>query len=172
MKLLQSQIFMQASKLKAFTLIETIVALAITSIVIGLASLIFMNFASLQKKQNTDNDKYASLLQFINTLNYDFETSSNVTGDETEIILEFDTIPYKTTYLFDENEIIRNVKNKSDTFNFITQDIELLRLKEDYELITTFTGNIIQDNYVFPVKILKEYPRSLLFFINTKEHAN
>lgn len=163
---------MQVNKIKAFTLIETIIALAITSVVIGLASLIFMNFGSMKKKQNADNDKYAILMKFINILNYDIVTCSKVIGDETEIILEFDTIPYKTTYLFDENEIIRNVKNKSDTFNFVLQDIELLRLKEDYELITTFNGNIIEDNYLFPVKILKEYPRSLLFFINTKEHAN
>jgi prepilin-type N-terminal cleavage/methylation domain-containing protein len=163
---------MLISKLNAFTLIETLVALAISSIVIGLASLVFLSFASLQKKQSTDDIKYSDLLLFMNAITYDIETSSRVTGDETEMILEFDTIPYKTYYLFHDNEVLRNVQTKSDTFNFVVQDIELLRLKEDYELITTFTGNIIQDNCEFPVKIVKDYPRSLLFCINIKNNAN
>lgn len=162
---------MGTSKFKAFTLIETIVALAVASIVIGLASLIFLNFGSMKKKQNDEDEKYSELMQFMNVLNYDIETSSKVIGDETEIILEFDTIPFKTYYLFNENEIIRNVQTKSDTFNFNVQDIELFRLNEEFELITVFTGNIFLDNSVFPFKVVKEYPRSLLFNINTKKQC-
>ena len=108
---------------KAFTLIELLIAMIITCLVVFFAYMFLdstgLLFNSLKRDSQYINDAFA----FVSILTREFDESKNIDFDETEQLI---LVPRKDVkYFLVNNRIVRNVGSLADTFNtgFIRYEI-------------------------------------------------
>ena len=152
-------------KLKAFTMIELMVAMIVSSIVIGIALTIYMNlnqyYLDFKEKGKMDSE----LLMLVSTFRSDMDKSYEVHGDNSDLTLVFEA--GKTiNYSFEGNCVIRTKSEVTDTFYNKVQEIEVNYLDNENKYVNDILINIKQGEFVFPLHITKEYSRDLLFYID------
>lgn len=157
-----------SKKIKSFTIMELLVTLVITSIIVGLASTIYLNmqryFSTSEQgyEQNTDVNFIISLLKT------DFENSASAVssfglvtliGNDSKIL----------EYNFSDEFITRKVDYRRDTFYVNLEDLEVIRLDDNSDLVSEIKANIIFDGDPVPLHIYKNYTRDVLFNLYHKK---
>lgn len=145
--------------IKAFTIIEIIVALIISALVISLAYILLMNseiYFDKLKEQSSHSIRY---IDFYSTLKNDIHQCNSVSTEQNEIILSFDQ--HKITYRIEDNFVERSIPNKETSkFNVVIEDIEVKYLKNT-KLVNEIILKIHGTN-LFEVNYLKQYSNQTL----------
>lgn len=146
-------------RLKAFTLLELIVTLIISSIVILCTYQFFMIIQKIYTKNERENDALKSYLLFNNLLSNDFENSEMafvIAGKELFLVKSGDTVKYKvdkrTTIRFHNGMRLGEIIDAKLMFFFRTKPVtpkvnicpvdEILCIKKfHHDLAMRFTKN-------------------------------
>jgi len=147
---------------------ELLVTLVITSIIVGIASTIYLN---MQRYFTTSEESYEqnSDVNFVvSLLKTDFENSVSAVssfglvtliGNDSKI-LEYD---------FGDQYIIRKIDYRRDTFYVNTQDLDIIRIDDNSDLVTEIKANIMFDGDSVPLHIYKSYTKDVLFNLYHKK---
>ncbi len=149
-------------KIKAFTIIELLVAMTIAGIVVSFSILLFLQFQkyiyTFSGKLNYNNE----ILLFTNVLRFDFDKAEKIGNDGTAIIVRLtgDVINYE----FSEEYILRQSIERTDTFHVVCSDPEFKWIDKANEIVRSVYFEVHVDKHdYYPVKLNKLYPRQFLF---------
>ena len=109
-------------KLKAFTLLELLVAMAITGIVVSIAGLVFNVMGKQFNSYKETSEDIASAYLLNNLLQSDFFNAATIYRSEDELIAA--NREYAVKYKFMQSYILRTAGERSDTFFIEAGDIE------------------------------------------------
>ncbi len=146
-------------------MIELMVAMIVSSIVIGIALTVYMNLNQYYLDFKDKGKKDCDLLMLVSTLRADMDKSYEVHGDNSELTMVFEagkTIQYS----FEDNLMLRTVNEVTDTFYNPVQEIEVNYLDNENKYVNDLLIDIKQGEFIFPLHITKEYSRDLLFYID------
>ena len=112
-------------KLQAFTLLELITVLILSGIVTLMAysalNIIRSYYHNFREKELSK----AEISKLAMIIDQDFQKAKGIVGDESKIILNFQT--HEVTYQFMSDYILRVQFNAQDTFHLTTHDLTLKR---------------------------------------------
>ena len=149
-------------RLPAFTLIELIIAMALSGIVIGI---IYSSYMIIEKQYNLIKlrDQKISQIKNLNfMLENDFKECESIIKNLNEISLKKEGNINFIVYHFEENYIIRNKLNNLDTFWVKTKDLEANFLNQE----------INSKNFIDELKIeLIAFDENIVFNLN-KNYAS
>ncbi len=136
------------TKVKSFTLMEMIVVMAITSIVIIIALMIYSiinkHFIDYQRQSLFVNN----VSQFINTFENDLNTTFDVEIKNNEILIKKASL--QCIYLIDEHSITRSVNDKRDTVLASISQIEVFSKDIDKRSgMISFRFLLTQDTLIY-----------------------
>ena len=138
----------------AFTIIEVIVSLLISSIVISLAYTIFINSETYFENIKRQSSYSIQYIDFYSVLKKDINRSNSIAFKNNELILKFDND--QVIYILEDEYVEREVLNKrTNTFDIVIKDIEVKYLKN-----SKFVNEIIiqiQGVNLFEVNFIKQY---------------
>jgi len=137
-------------KISAFTLLELLIGMIISSIVIGFCytgySIIYKQYLNyLIIKENISNT-----MQFNSILNTDFTTASSIIFETDKLILDFKSAP-QLQYDFRQNYILRKTSDVTDTFM-----LSALNLVPKYNIENDQQPFLIVNDFSFDAVILGE----------------
>lgn len=147
---------------------ELLVTLVITSIIVGLASTIYLNmqryFSTSEQgyEQNNDANFVISLLK------NDFENSASAVSSFGLVTLISNDSKI-LEYNFSDGFITRKVDYRRDTFYVNIEDLDVIRLDDNSDLVSEIKANIIFDGDPVPLHIYKKYTRDVLFNLYHKK---
>lgn len=142
-------------KLSAFTFVEILVALTITSIVMVLAISLYMQLVYSNKRILRDYDRNLEVLQLKSILNTDFERYNRIEYRIYE--LKFSDKNSTCMYEFSDIGILRRFNENIDTFKVEYSNIEYELQHGNTGMVTQFSFDIkIHDN-ILPYSFYKEY---------------
>ena len=142
-------------KLIAYTLVEILVALVITSIIIVMALNLYFQLSQTNRRIIRDYDKNAELLQLKSVLNMDFERYDNIEYSIYE--LNFYNRTGKCNYEFTDFGILRKYREKIDTFKLEYSDLEYELQNGNTGMLIQLSFNIKYHNEKLPFTFYKDY---------------
>lgn len=129
-------------RLKAFTLMELLVAMLISTIVVGISyqayHIVYQQYMSYRKNNQLINNVF----MLHTALQTDFMNAKFVNKKEDAVVMK-DKDGNKIIYFFDQNYILRNVNEMQDTFFVSANDMHLKFISEDQKA----TEGIIDEFY-------------------------
>ena len=141
-------------KISAYTLVEILVALTISSIVIVLAISLYMQLVSSNQRILRDYDKNLEIIQLKSILNTDFERYNQI---ERIYELKFSDKNTSCLYEFSDIGIIRRYNENIDTFKLEYSNLEYELQNGNTGMVTHLSFDIkIHDN-ILPYSFYKEY---------------
>ncbi|HAF29360.1 MAG TPA: hypothetical protein DCG75_09975 [Bacteroidales bacterium] len=143
-------------KQPAFTFIEILVALTITSIVMVLGITLYMQLVSSNNRILHDYDKNQEALQLKSILNTDFERYNHIEYRIYE--LKFSDKNSTCMYEFSDIGILRRFNENMDTFKLEYSNLEYELQHGNTGMVTHFSFDIKLHNNVIPYSFYKEYP--------------
>lgn len=142
-------------KVPAFTLVEILVALTITSIVMVLAISLYMQLVSSNNRILRDYDKNYEVLQLKSILNTDFERYNTIEYRIYE--LRFSNKNATCLYEFSDVGILRHYNENIDTFKLEYSNLEYELQYGNTGMLTQLSFDIkIYDN-TLPYSFYKKY---------------
>lgn len=152
---------------RAFTLIEIVVVMVITSVVTTAAYFAYRSaavrliFFEHKAQQNVD-------LSSVNTLlNKDFFDCVSISPVSPRRIV-FNSLPDPIEYIFEENVIYRKKAFAVDTFSVNTGDIETTPLAENALFVSGLTITLISKDGEHKLAFRKQYDPIFLMNLGTK----
>lgn len=142
-------------KIPAYTFVEILVALTITSLIIVLATGLYMQLAASNKRILKDYEKNQEILQLKSVLNMDFEKYNHIRYGIYE--LEFKDKNGICKYEFSSDGIIRSYHENKDTFRVEYSDVDYKLQNGNSGMVTHLSFNIIWHQSVLPFSFFKEY---------------
>ena len=142
-------------KLPAYTFVEILVALTITSIVIVLAISLYMQLVSSNKRILKDYDTNQRTLQLKAILNNDFERYHTIEYGIYE--LEFKNKNEVCEYEFSSDGIIRRYQENIDTFKLDYSNIEYKLQHGNTGMVKHFSFEVKLHKQTLPFSFYKEY---------------
>jgi len=142
-------------KLCAYTFVEILVALTITSIVIVLAISLYMQLFSSNKRILRDYDKNYEVLQLKSILKIDFERYNQIEYRIYE--LKFSDKNTSCLYEFSDIGILRRFNENIDTFKVEYSNLEYQLQHGNTGMVTRFSFDIKIHNNILPYSFYKEY---------------
>ena len=159
-------------KIKAFTIIELVVVMILTSIIVGIvysAYSIVGNQYTGYKKINTQNSRVALLSML---LNKDFSTSCFIKSGEDKIFF-YDKENNTITYEFWENCITRNSNAVTDTFFISSLNVEMKFLNQKQQFHNSLVDELNFETAIFEEQQLfhfkKKYAADILMKNETEQ---
>jgi competence protein ComGF len=149
-------------KIKAFTIMELLVTLVLTSIIVSLASSIYLNMQKYFSDSEAAYEKNSDINFLIGLIKNDFENASSVVSSFGLITL-ISNDSKMLEYNFGDEYIIRKKEYQRDTFYVKTEELDIIRLDNNSDLVTEIKADIIIDDGVIPFHIYKSYTRDILF---------
>ena len=146
------------NQIQAFTILEVIVTITLTSIIVLSSMLIYSSFMQVYNRNLETIQKNKDLILFNIQLNKDFKYSEKVTSVNDELILK-QSDNSTISYQFVEKYIIRNAKEFADTHYVEHKDINYTYQNN---LINGIIFTIITPNGNFTCYIHKEYDNSTI----------
>ncbi|NOZ46544.1 MAG: hypothetical protein GXO79_07145, partial [Chlorobi bacterium] len=142
----------------AFTIIELLVTMVLSSIVVATAIYVFITFNNLLFKFSSNNMNSLELIQLQQIMKSDFILANEINYEYGSITLIYNN-GTKVYYDIENKFIIRDAKNSIDTFNIESNDVLVSRQNENRELINEIIIEIQIENLDFPIHLIKEYPQ-------------
>ena len=137
-------------KLKSFTLIEMVVALALSAIVVGIVYLIYTIVGGQFKQQKEQNKLVYDHYLLHSLLTHDLDNSESIHMNSPGMI-QLQMTDQRIAYAFDEGFITRQTALASDTFLISMHSVDVKKI--DHQLIsslyleTTFMGESMRFFY-------------------------
>jgi len=150
-----------SNKLHAFTVLELIVVMIISSIVIMALFTVMSNTQQLFQMSVSQSYKEVELFDFTQLLIHDMQKANAVYRHGDEIVLELG--PKKYVYEFSDEIVVRNRGAVADTFYITVQDIESVRHRDlplYIETLSFVLPDLLDDERI---TIAKQYSRGQLF---------
>lgn len=110
-------------RLKAFTLLELLVAMAITGLVISIAGLVYNMLDKQFHSYRGMNEEISSVLAFNNRLVSDFTDASAIEKNEEGILVKRNN-KAQVQYTFKEKNVLRIEPDRTDTFHLMPENVE------------------------------------------------
>ena len=104
-----------------FTLVETLVSLAISTILISLTAWGLLSIVKSTKMISEINSESLKFIQFRSVMKRDMKATHIIEYDDNEVSVKCDD--NGPIYIIHENEIIRHSNDNTDTFNIQCNDI-------------------------------------------------
>ena len=142
-------------KIKAYTLIEILVVLVLTSIISILAINLYFQFIQVNRKITKDYASNADLVQLKSVLNIDFEASEHI--EYSLFDLNFKRQNTSCRYEFTDFGILRKSKDKIDTFRFEYSNLDFERENGNIGKLTKFSFDVKYNGKDFPFVFYKNY---------------
>jgi type II secretory pathway pseudopilin PulG len=145
-------------RLRAFTIIELIVGMIISSIVIGISFFTLILLRTQVKDYTGKSDRINSFLLFKKTISQDFRVASSVKDSLNRIQLYgTDKNRMVLEYVCDTNKIIRYSPLSKDTFYFNSTLARIEPVAGHETLIKWIQWNIFLNDQIIPFSVLKDY---------------
>jgi len=142
-------------KIEAYTIIELIIALMITSVIIIIAISLYFQLVHTNRSIEKNYNRNTELLQLKSVLSTDFERYENVEYSVNE--LYFQGRNNRCYYEFTDFGILRKYQEMVDTFKFEVIDLEYVLKNANSNKITKFTFNIKFYKNILPLTFYKDY---------------
>lgn len=156
-------------KIKAFTVVELLVAMIISGIAISLAAGLYLNIEKLFNDQLAQYDETDNVLLFRSFILNDFENAQTIFSDVEGIEIISDK-NQMINYNFEGNCITRVKEQRTDTFYLDYENPETDTFNDELDLVNEFSIDIRLGEMLYPLTIRKEYSRSVLFNLNYKKN--
>ncbi|WP_169737685.1 pilus assembly FimT family protein [Prolixibacter bellariivorans] len=143
-------------KLKGFTLMEQLIAIALTSLLLLIGFTAVMNFNRLfrQIRLNAGEDRSVLLLE--TQLANDWQACNEARWDEQLTLKKaFSTI----TYQFEPEYIVRSYDMQSDTFRLSSRELNINEVSGTKGLVRTLSFQVPTTNEQYTIQLTKEYPQ-------------
>jgi len=151
------------NKIEAFTVIELIIGMIISTIVLGISFYALIIFSTEIKRYSRKTDSINTFLLFKETIYRDLDHSSCVKASMNGTnIYGQDQNGNALEYLFDSNKIIRNSELERDTFNLSNKLTRLTEVSDELKLIKLLQCDIHLDGQIIQFTIQKDYTASEL----------
>ncbi|PKP20789.1 MAG: hypothetical protein CVU05_08330 [Bacteroidetes bacterium HGW-Bacteroidetes-21] len=158
-------------RIKAFTLIEMIVAMIISSVVIGLALTVYGRINEYFIDLNKIGEKYNNTLMLVSNLRNDFERAIEIKGDNSQIMVLLEN-EMNNTYDFNGDVVVRTSKEQSDTFFLPQKNIETKYCDDKQEYLSELTIDFMQGEQIIQLHLIKDYSRDLMFNILQQKYEH
>lgn len=149
-------------KLKAFTIVELLVTMVITSIVVGLASSLYLNMQQYYTMSESGYGQNTDIIFVTSLLKNDMEQSVSVHSSYGLVSMQGKDNIVKE-YDFSDDYIIRKIYYHRDTFFVKTQDLEIINLNSNSDLVSEIKASLVVDGAPMPLHLYKDYTRDVLF---------
>ena len=150
-----SQVYIH-KKLKGFTLMEQLIAIALTSLLLLIGFTAVMNFNRLfrQIRLNAGEDRNVLLLE--TQLTNDWRMSNEVWWDDQLTLKKaFSTV----TYQFGPEYIVRSYDMQSDTFRLGSRELNIGEVTGTKGLVRTLSFQMPTTNEQYTIQLTKDYPQ-------------
>ena len=121
-------------KIKAFTLIEIIIAMLISSIVISIMVSLYLNFSMTSVQQTREQELENDISTLYSSLSSDMYKAEDISLSDNKI-LKIQRDEGMVKYMFREDELIRIFAGNRDTLRVSTGEIEINKEGASRELI-------------------------------------
>lgn len=136
--------------LKAFTLLELLFVMILTTIIIGIGYFAFTLSVKQLHAYKENSEKITGAFQLTMLLNRDFAEARSVLKIN-DTLLFTNTLNNRLEYFFSENYILRNINSTVDTFFYSTQN-----MSEKFLDAPVITNNGLVDEIYFEIKSDKD----------------
>ena len=144
-------------KIKAFTIIEILITMVLSSIVIGAAIYVFLTFNTLLTKTSKRNMQNLEIISLHHILKKDFIEADEIREEYSSLLIQFND-DKKVYYDFEEDCVIRDAIVSRDTFNIKVNDFKLYFLDEQSKLVTEIILDIENEKLDLSIHLVKQYP--------------
>lgn len=142
--------------------------MVITSIVVGIASSMYLNMHQYFNMSEYENNKNLDIAFVTSLLKNDMEKAISVHSNYS--IVSFVGQNHKVKeYDFNDDFIVRKVNFNRDTFFVKTEDLEIIKLNSNSSLISEINVMFSVDSVAFPLHLYKAYTRDILFNLYQKK---
>jgi len=155
------------TKLEAFTVMELVIGLAISSIIISMVYLIYSNISKQVIEYSVQQDELMEYNQFQNVLSADIRLCKQLIAID-KMSLRLAMADEKIHYFFEKEYSIRKGKTQ-DTFRIQVKNMELSskdRVEEDYQMVRLKTTLLGQEIIVFEEKKISLAERLNNYFLS------
>jgi prepilin-type N-terminal cleavage/methylation domain-containing protein len=157
-------------KLKAFTLVELLVAMVLSTIVIALAYSVYTQTNASFQNALTQYGKTNDLLQLQRMMNRDFNNACLATYENGTLKVERSDHS-QVDYQLDSNKLIRSDKSVMDTFILNINEIVVDYLSQKPPVLETLTMDIQTGTTLkYPITAKVFYTNKFLFERETEEY--
>lgn len=148
-------------KIRAFTLIELVIALLLSSFTIGLAITAYLMVSKQFNQFTSQMDQNTVLVQFYNALKQDFERADRIyyNAHALEMKREKDKV---LSYHFSSEQIVRQFMSVKDTFSLKSKDITFQTYKKT-KLVYYFSFFAMIKDKPIALSLRKKYPKYILY---------
>lgn len=153
-------------KLFAFTIMEVLITMIVSSIAISLIIGVYLNNQKALMQYINISGVYANNLDFLTTLKTDINKSTYITEntDGIELHNKSTTIDYQ----FFENQVLRFTETNIDTFVIKIQNYEFLYLNDNSDCIEYINLSLTVDVFEKEILLSKIYSNDTLFRLNNE----
>lgn len=159
-------------KVKAFTMMELVVSITISSLVIFSAMDFFSSYKSLISRRSNSLDESGAILQFFDVIARDVTNCDKITGDTSLLLIN--TGDKFIRYEIDDSSMIRYASESGDTFCFNSLSLGLRKdIVTGY--IETLSFKVATKNEFYPFIIKKVYSNCQIInalVFSKKEYAD
>jgi prepilin-type N-terminal cleavage/methylation domain-containing protein len=149
---------------KGFTLIEIIIAMLISSILLGIAFKVLLSLMSIDNqhsKETSNSNKVLTTYSILREISLKAIKISNPIENKIDFLYEHEKL---ITVSFIPSAIIIEQDYNIDTVQFSWNNLRIISVDPPVKgLINEFSFNIQSNSIDYPILIKKEYPKQLLY---------
>jgi hypothetical protein len=149
-------------KLQSFTIIEVLLAMVVSTIVIGATIAIWLCIDGMFKRGMSDTYAETGAVLFISAFTLDMNNAENVKADNTSVTFSFFDKP-DILYRFDNEVVTRTIIETTDTFHLGIEDVKITPHETLPNVVKSISFSVLLNANVFPVFLTKDYSNSRLF---------
>ncbi len=150
-----------SSRLPSFTIMEMLVAMAISSIIIASGAFLYLNFnkyvASSVQKNETEN----AVILFSKVFQEDVRQAEDIEQFTDELTMKSERKGL-VSYVFSDEYIIRQQQEVTDTFSFVVENL-VISFDPLLNRFQSLEARLISGDVVYPVIFVKTYENATLF---------
>jgi len=155
------------TRIKAFTLIEVLITMIISSIVIAFALWSYNNILSYLHRYKQNEAQNQETVLFLGLFNTDFNQANTIKYDRDELVLEYiNQSPIYYDFYYDY--CIRSTQNISDTLQINIFDIDCIKETISNTYVSDFYFTLALSDADYPMHYMKFYTPLQLY----NWHAN
>lgn len=151
----------EAKKLKAFTIMEILITMIVSSIAISLIIGLYLNNQKALLQYMNISSVYSNNLDFLTLIKTDIEQSNYII--EAYSGIELHNKKQIIEYQFLESQVIRYTRTQADSFPVKIRDYEFLYLNNNSQWIEYINLSLNVDVFEKDILLSKSYTKDVLF---------
>jgi prepilin-type N-terminal cleavage/methylation domain-containing protein len=151
---------MKNYRIKAFTMIEMLVVLALSGILIAASMQLYLNYDKLIQMKNKQIDCGKETYQFYHIFKHEFDRAISVTASGNQVTL-LSSAKTPVQYEFEQDFVVRLHDEMADTFFVKVNDFKAVKDPvSGFDNIVTLELQNCGETY--PIYLAKQYPNDVL----------